>query len=75
MIDSAADLRGDTGVGVLPMDGSVQRQLEKELEYARLEYARHYKNKGTADSQLFRVMVAACCSGFRSFTLFSSVKL
>ena len=58
-IDSAADLRGGTAAGVLPTDGRVQRQLEKELEYARLEYARHYKNKGRADSQLFHVMVAA----------------
>ena len=37
-IDKAADLPGSAGV--LPPDGGVQQRLERELESARLEYAR-----------------------------------
>ena len=39
VIDEEADLQGFVGAGVLPPDGGVQR-LEKELESARLKYAR-----------------------------------
>ena len=39
-IDEEADFQGSAGAGVLPSDGGVQQRLEKELESARLEYAR-----------------------------------
>ena len=39
-IDGEVGFRGSAGAGVLPPDGGVQQRLEKELESARLEYAR-----------------------------------
>ena len=40
VIDEEADYQGSAGAEVLPPDGGVQQRLEKELESARLGYAR-----------------------------------
>ena len=51
VIDEAAGLHDFAGAGVLPPDGGVQQRLERELESARLQYARQYARQGDYSSE------------------------